>query len=160
MHEQVLGRACLEGTRLWSEVDPTDVSVVAQPLEPFPAQLLARNYGMLGSIGILTTAEELARFQYALSRGSVLTPESYQALVAPRVAMSLGHAALGAFVIRSDHLGDVLSARGAESWGTNAILNHYATQDLIVAVVTSRGPSDGKGELFRNRLSRGIEKLF
>lgn len=160
MRDKVLAPACLDGTRLWVEVDKTDPEIVAQPLHPFPERLMQRNYGVLGSVGMLTTAAQLVRLQHALASGRVLRLASWQALVEPREPISIGHVALGAFIIGSDALGPVLSARGAEDWGTNAILNHYLERDLIVAVVTSRGPEGEPAAFFRNRLSRGIEDIL
>ena len=60
-------------------------------------------------------------------------------------------------------LGRVLSARGYEQWGDNAILNHYLDRDLILAVVTSKGPAEVEGERprpFRSRLAREIEAVL
>jgi hypothetical protein len=115
---------------------------------------------MLGSAGFLTTAEELARLQLAVAGARVLSDSSFRELTAPRGAMSLGQATYGAFLIEHPALGRVLSARGFEDWGDNAILNHYLEHDTIVVVVTSKGPLEGAGEPFRNTISNAIEGVL
>ena len=77
--------------------------------------------------------------------------------------MSLGQAALGAFLIDHPDLGKVLSARGYEDWGDNAILNHYLERGMILAVVTSKGPAEEPGRRpspFRTRLAQAVEEIL
>jgi CubicO group peptidase (beta-lactamase class C family) len=158
--EKLGARAGLTAIGFWGESALTDPRRVGQPLAPLGADFTRRNYGMIGSAGLLVTARELTRFERALESRRVLTPASLAALHAPRGAMSLGQATFGAFLVDHPVLGRVLSARGAEDWGDNAILNHYLDRGLLLAVVTSRGPAEGEGERFRNRISAAIERVL
>ncbi|WDI32962.1 serine hydrolase [Hyphococcus flavus] len=159
--EEIFASACLSNASHWALVDVTDPHIVSQPLDGFPDSLLARNYGMLSTAGLLITAQELAVYQHALVQGGILSPASLEALFAPHGDTSIGKATFGAFLSEIDGLGRRLSARGAESWGDNAIMNHYMDMDVIVTVVTSRGPAEDSGQpLFRNELSEAIEALL
>lgn len=158
---RVLARACLDRPRFWAEVDLADPSSVGQPLRTVSRGLRRRNYGMLGSAGLLITAADLAIFQHALINGAVLSRGSLDKLTAPYGEVSIGRAALGAFLIDHPKLGRVLSARGYEDWGDNAILNHYLDHGAVLAVVTSRGPAEATGRPpFRSSLSSAIEELL
>ncbi len=107
------------------------------------------------------TAADLVAWQHALDTGRVLRPASREALFAPRGDMRLGQATYGAFLIRRPGLGRVLSARGYEDWGDNAILNDYFDCGVTLAVVTSRGPADESGRRpFRDSISEAIETTF
>jgi CubicO group peptidase (beta-lactamase class C family) len=154
---KLLSPARLDHTGFWGETDLTDPTLVGQPLDRISRGLRKRNYGMISSAGLLITAADLARYQRALESGLLLAEESIRELWAERGAMSLGQATFGAFLVDDPRLGRVLSARGYEDWGDNAILNHYLDLEIIVAVVTSKGPAEGQGEPFRNRIAAAIE---
>ena len=153
----LLEPARLSGTGFWGETNTSDPRRVGQPLEVLPETLRARNYGMIGSAGYLTTARDLARLEAALADGETLSAASYEALHAPRGEISIGSATYGAFLMRNEALGPYYSARGFEDWGDNAILNHYLDSNVIIAVVTSKGPAEGEGKPFRDTISKAIE---
>lgn len=158
VRERLLAPACLTDVGFWGEVELTGPQVVSQPLRPIPAELHGRNYGMVGSGGLLITAGELVAWQQALRRGWVLSPGSLEALFAPRGEMSLGQATFGAFLIDRGDMGEMISARGYEDWGDNATLNEYVECGLVVAIVTSRGPAESLGRPpFRASILAGIE---
>ncbi|MEM9618232.1 MAG: serine hydrolase domain-containing protein [Pseudomonadota bacterium] len=161
LREKILTRACLERPRHWSLVDLSNPTVISQPLAPFPPELINRNYGMVASAGLLITAEDLAAYQWALANGKVLSAQSIKALFTPRAKRKSDYATFGGFWREHDVLGPRLSARGYEDWGDNAIMNHYLDKDVIVVVVTSRGPADDTGARpFRSELSAAIEILL
>ncbi|MEO1241295.1 MAG: serine hydrolase domain-containing protein [Pseudomonadota bacterium] len=161
LREKILTPACLERPRHWSLVDLRDPLVLGQPLAPFPPELINRNYGMVASAGLLITAEDLAAYQWALTNGNVLSVQSIEALFAPRAERKSDYVTFGGFWREHDALGARLSARGYEDWGDNAILNHYLDRNIIVAVVTSRGPAEDTGARpFRSELSAAIETLL
>lgn len=161
LREKILTPACLERPRHWSSVDLRDPLIVAQPIEPFPSELIGRNYGMIASAGLLITAEDLAVYQWALASRKVLSTQSIEALFTPRAERRSDYATFGGFWREHDALGARLSARGYEDWGDNAILNHYLGENIIVAVVTSRGPAEDTGARpFRSELSAAIETLL
>lgn len=161
LREKILTPACLERPRHWSRVDLSDPTVISQPLAPFPPELINRNYGMVASAGLLITAEDLAAYQWALANGKVLSTQSIETLFAPRAERKSDYATFGGFWRKHDALGARLSARGYEDWGDNAILNHYLDRNIIVAVVTSRGPAeDTDARPFRSELSAAIETLL
>ena len=156
----VFSPACLARPRYWGTVDSSDPTLVSQPLTELSADFRKRNYGMLGSAGLLITAVDLLVFQYLLANGSIISQASLDELYAPRGDTSIGKATYGAFLSVHPQLGSTISARGYEDWGDNAILNHYRDKDIIIAVVTSRGPPEGEGEAYRNRISAEIEKML
>ncbi|MEZ4417368.1 MAG: serine hydrolase domain-containing protein [Gemmatimonadota bacterium] len=159
--EKIFGPACLEHAAHWAEVDVRDAHVVSQPLRSLGRQITRRNYGMLSSAGLLITARDLVRYEHALEEGDVLSAEARSVLWTPRDEMSLGASTYGAFLSERPNVGRVLNARGNEDWGDNAILNHYLDRDVIVAVVTSRGPAEDSGApYFRNELSDKIEAIL
>ncbi len=161
LREKLLTPACLERPRHWSRVDLSDPTVISQPLTPFPSELINRNYGMIASAGLLITAEDLAAYQWVLANGKVLSMQSIEALFAPRAERRSDHATFGGFRLEHYILGARLSARGYEDWGDNAIMIHYLDRNIIVAVVTSRGPALESGARpFRSELSAAIETLF
>lgn len=155
---RTLRSACIERTGFWGEIGLADPARVGQPLSPPSGELRKRNYGMIGSAGFLVTAEDLARFELALSQGEILSADSIAALRAPRGALSFGEATFGAFLLNGES-GPVLSARGYEGWGDNAIVNHYFGKGVIVSVVTSKGPPEGTPP-FRDVLSNSIAELL
>lgn len=156
----LLAPAGLAGAGFWGETDTRDARRVGQPLEALPDALRARNYGMIGSAGYLTTARDLARLEAALAGGNILSAASYEALHAPKDAISIGSATYGAFLMQHPQLGLYYSARGFEDWGDNAILNHYVDHDFIIAVVTSKGPPEGAAPPFRDSISKAIENAL
>lgn len=161
VRDLVLAPACLERARFWAEVDLTDPTEVGQPLNSVAKRLRRRNYGMLGSAGLLITAADLVAFQQTLSSGSVLAQSSLDRLTAPHGEVSIGRATLGAFLVDHPKLGRALSARGYEDWGDNAILNHYLDRGAILAVVTSKGPPERSDRPpFRSSLSAAIEEIL
>lgn len=161
LREKILTPACLERPRIWSSIDLSDPEIISQPLAPVPPKLINRNYGMIASGGLLITAEDLAAYQWALSRGNVLSVQSIETLFKAREKRKTNYATFGGFWREHDVLGARLSARGYEEWGDNAILIHYLDKDIIVAVVTSRGPAEDSGQpSFRRQLSNAIENLL
>lgn len=158
--DRVLKPACLDHSSFWGEARLSDPASVGQPIVPISAELKRRNYGMIGSAGYLTTAADLVRLQTALAGGLVLDQTHLNELWAPRGKISIGQAAYGSFLVDVPALGETISARGAEDWGDNAILNHYRRDGSILAVVTSKGPKEGAGDLYRNTLSRQIEAIL
>lgn len=158
LRREVLDRGCVEHAAFWGDGRLTDPRHRAQALEPPSPELSQRNYGMLGSAGLLITARDLATFQHSLRNGRVLSDASIAELTTARGTTSIGEAAYGAFLVTHPRLGRVLSARGFEDWGDNAILNEYLDCGVIVAVVTSRGPAESSGRPpFRNQLSEAAE---
>ncbi|WP_395075914.1 serine hydrolase domain-containing protein [Hyphococcus sp.] len=161
LQEKLFAPACLEHASHWGVVDVADPQIVSQPLRALEETIRRRNYGMTGSAGLLISAKELVQYQNALAQGAVLAPSFVNELFAPRGEMSLGRAIYGAFLSEREPAGRVLNARGYEDWGDNAILNHYLDHDIIVAVVTSRGPSEDSGEsAFRNEISEAVEAIL
>lgn len=158
--EKLANPAGLRNFGFWGEADLGNPRVRSQPLEPEPPELNVRNYGMLGSAGLLITADDLAIWQQALSAGAVISAQSYAELIAPRLSVSVGNAAYGSFLIETP-VGSAISARGSEQWGDNAYLNHYPRCGAIVAITTSRGPAEGSGRpLFRDQLIASVEKAL
>ncbi len=157
--EEVLKPACIADAGFWGETDLVDPQKVGQPLERPSSSLRKRNYGMIGSSGFLITAAGLARLESELGNG-LLSAGSLDALRTPRGKRSVGEIAFGSFLVVHDKLGRVISARGYEDWGDNAIMNDYRDRDVIVAVVTSKDPKEGAGEPFRNVISKTIEDIL
>ena len=161
MREKIFAPACLRHASFWGLEDVGDPNIVSQPLRSVSPDLSRRNYGMIGSAGLLITAHDLALYQYRLMRGGILSQLSLEDLTTPRGDVSIGWATYGAFLTETDALGPRLNARGYEDWGDNAILNHYLGHDVIVAIVTSRGPAESTGAPpFRNELSDAVEGLL
>ena len=161
VRELILQPSRLERPRFWAEVDLKDPKTVGQPLRRIPKNLRRRNYGMLGSAGLLVTALDLARLEVAVSRDGLLLPASLSVLRLSRGSMSLGEFALGSFLVTHPSLGLVFSMRGYEAWGDNAILNDYRDHGFVLAIVTSKGPAEKTGQPpFRSRISREIEECL
>lgn len=159
VREKLLAQACLGHTAFWGETDLTDPLQVAQALRSPGLSLRRRNYGMLGSAGLLTTADDLVAWQYALKSSRVLSPDSYRELMAPRGAMRLGRATFGGFILNHQTLGEVFSLRGYEDWGDNAYMNDYTDCGVMIAVVTSRGPDERSGQPpFRDKIMDAFER--
>lgn len=161
LQEKIFAKACLTHASHWSLVDLTNPHIVGQPLKPFPETLRTRNYGMMSSAGLLITASDLAAYEATLAGGELLTAASRQEMIAPRGDTRIGQATFGAFITDAGPAGRRLRALGAEDWGGNAAMHHYLDKNVIVAVVTSRGPAEDTGEpLFRNELTEAIEALL
>lgn len=159
--ERVLEPACVEEAGFWADGDVTDPRNRAQSLRPPSPQLSQRNYGMIGSSGLLISAGGLLQLQHALRTGRVLDKESLSELFAPRGKVRLGQATYGGFLIDHPQLGRVLSVRGTEDWGDNAYLNDYLDCGLTLAVVTSRGPAEDSGRpLYRDQLVEALEPML
>jgi D-alanyl-D-alanine carboxypeptidase len=161
LQEKIIEPSCLRHTSHWSLADLGDPRIVSQPLNGFPESLRHRNYGMMASAGLLTTAADLALYETALFGGKIVSRESLDEMIAPRGETRIGRATFGAFLEQETPLGPRLSARGSEDWGDNAIMNHYLDRGIIVAVVTSRGPAEDSGApMFRNEISEAIEEVL
>lgn len=161
LKEKIFAPACLRRASHWALVDVADPHVVSQPLRTVSERLRRRNYGMMGSAGLLITARDLAIYEAALTDGKILSDASLKEMIAPRGETRIGQATFGAFLSERPGTGPILNARGYEDWGDNAIMNHYLDSDIIVAVVTSRGPTEDSGAPpFRNELSEAIEKIL
>jgi CubicO group peptidase (beta-lactamase class C family) len=158
VRDRLFAPACITHAGFWGDVHLPDPALVSQPLRALPATILGRNYGFLGSAGLLITAAELVRFQLALNAGKVLGRSSLETLFAPRDELSIGASALGAFVVERPGLGSAISVRGYEDWGDNGYLTDYRDCEVILAVLTSRGPAEDSGEPpFRVSISEAIE---
>jgi CubicO group peptidase (beta-lactamase class C family) len=150
--------AGLSNFAFWGESDVDDPHLRGQPLRPTPAELKGRNYGMIGSAGLLISASDLVRFRKALDDGKIIGPQMLGELNKPRGDLSIGEVLYGAFRVDTP-MGKALSARGAEDWGDNAYLNAYPDCDAIIAIVTSRGPADDSGKpLFRVQIIEAVEE--
>jgi len=157
---RVFGQACLQHSGFWGEERLSDASKVGQPIALIPETLKKRNYGMIGSAGFLTTAVDLVMLQARLGARRIIGQASLDELWKGRGNSSIGQVAYGNFLVETPALGHAISARGAEDWGDNAILNHYRRDDIILAVVTSKGPKEGAGDLFRDAVSKAIEGVL
>lgn len=158
--EKIAAPAGLSHFAFWGEADVDDPNVRGQPLTPTPDPLKGRNYGMVGSAGLMISAGDLARFRRAIDEGRILGPAMLAELNAPREKISIGSVLYGAFLVDTP-LGPALSARGAEDWGDNSYLNAYPDCNLIVAVVTSRGPAENSGKpLFRDQIIKAAEQTL
>ncbi|WP_375201587.1 serine hydrolase domain-containing protein [Hyphococcus sp.] len=161
LKEKIFEPACLAHASHWSLVDVMDPHTVGQPLKPFPESLRSRNYGMMAAAGLLISAKDLAAYQQALMEDKIVSQASLEKMFAPRGDTSIGKATFGAFLSEVDGAGRRLSALGSEDWGDNAAMHHYLDKNVIVAVVTSRGPAEETGEpMFRNELSEAIEAIL
>ncbi len=157
--DKILEPACIADAGFWGEVDLADPRKRGQPLEAPSPDLAKRNYGMIGSAGFLITAAGLARLESELDNG-LLSKSALAELRKTRRSISMGEVAFGSFLIAHDKLGAVVSARGYEDWGDNAVMNDYRDRGVIVAVVTSKGPKEGTGEPFRDTISKAIEDVL
>ncbi|MCB2096341.1 MAG: beta-lactamase family protein [Parvularculaceae bacterium] len=158
--EKIAAPAGLSHFSFWGEGNLDDPKRRGQPLSPVPAELKRRNYGMIGSAGLLISASDLVRFRAALNDGLIVGPTMLEELNEPREQISIGQVLYGAFLIQTP-LGPARSARGAEDWGDNAYLNDYADCGVIVAAATSRGPAeDADKPLFRDQLIKSIEEAL
>lgn len=158
--EKIAGPTRLAKIGFWGEGRIEDPDYRGQPLQREGDNLRRRNYGMLGSAGLLISADDLVRFELALSRGDILAPDLLAKLRTPRTSISIGGVAYGSFLIQTP-LGAAVSARGSEDWGDNAYLNDYGDCGLIIAVTTSRGPAEGSGKpLFRDQIISAIENAL
>ena len=156
--EEIAAPAGLSHFGFWGEGRLDDPAYRGQPIAPIDAGLKRRNYGMIGSAGLLISTDDLVAFEHALASGRILSARSLVELRAPRGEISIGSVAYGSFLIATP-LGRAYSARGAEDWGDNSYLNDYADCGVIVAVATSRGPAEGSGKLlYRDRLIPAIER--
>ena len=147
VHRELLAPAGVSGIRYWSEIDLTDPHLVAQCLNearPGPA-LRARNYGVLGSAAVLATPEALLDWQLAVWSGKVLSLRWRDEMFAERTKVSIGSAGYGVFIAQTSGGGRRLLARGYEDWGANAVLSHWPSQGVAIAVVTSSGPPEATG---------------
>ena len=158
VREDLLAPARMDRTRFWGETDVSDAAVVAQVIRSFPRRFRRRNYGLLGSSGLLTTASDLVRWQAAVMGGQVLSAASLAELTAKRHDVSIGFSGYGVFLDEDPSYGRRLMARGSEDVGYNAALYHYLDRDLIIAVVTSTGPD--QGDLYRNRVEAALAKIL
>jgi len=155
--ERIAAPAGISAFSFWGEADLENPRLLGQPLTPLSDAMKKRNYGMIGSAGLLISAEDLVRFLDALDRGLIIGPDMLAELNKPRAQISIGHALYGAFLIETS-LGPARSVRGAEDWGDNGYLNDYIECGFAVAVLTSRGPAEGSGKpFFRDSLILEIE---
>ena len=161
LREKIAGPGGLSHIVAWSEVDKSNLVLVGQPLSAIDEKLSRRNYGMIGSAGLMTTAADLVALQQALAAGRILGPESLGLLWQARDRISIGETTFGGFLRQSETMGPVFKVRGYEDWGDNAILNHYRDQDIYVVVVTSKGPAEDSGKKpFRDTISQAIEAVL
>ncbi len=147
-------------TNFWGSVDMNDSRILSQPLEKVSARLLKKNYGMLGSSGLLTNSHDLVKLQLAVLNGELKCGQSscWDQIISNTQTESFADIAYGSFFYTRPKLHRYFSARGYESWGDNAILNHYPAFDLVLSVVTSKGPLESSGEApFRSQISGKIE---
>ncbi|MEZ5921872.1 MAG: serine hydrolase domain-containing protein [Parvularculaceae bacterium] len=156
--EKIAAPAGLSHFAFWGDAVWDDPHLRAQPLTPTPAELKSRNYGMIGSAGVLIAAADLVQLRKALNDGKIIGPEMLAELNEPRGKISIGDVLYGAFLVETP-MGSAMSARGAEDWGDNSYLNFYPECDAIIAVATSRGPAESTGKpLFRNQIIKAVEE--
>ncbi len=161
IREKLLKPACLSHVGFWGESDMTDPKMVSQPLLQVSESLLHRNYGLLGSGGLLITAADLVAWQHALRTYKVIYDSTLEQLFVPRGEVSIGQATLGAFLIEVPGLGNAIRVGGYEDWGDNAFLKDYFDCGVTVAIVTSRGPAESSGEPpYRVSISNAIEEIL
>ena len=148
--ELLFDPACIE-VGFWGEAQLSDPATIAQPEDGFPESLVGRNYGMLGSAGLLISAEDLLRLQVHVRESGLLSGRTRDALFEPRGAMSLGQATYGGFWLEIEGLGRMHSARGTEDWGDSTYLDTFPDCGLILAITASSGQTRD-GRYFRDVL--------
>lgn len=129
------------------EVDLLDPTVVSLGTEDPPPPLRRRNYAMLGSGGMVATADALADWELALWSDRVLPAPLRQELFRERATASIGGVGLGYFLVHDPPpRGLRVTTRGSEDWGVNGVLSHWPEAGVVLVVLTSSGPPESSGD--------------
>ena len=132
--------AGMRETKFWNEVDDRKDKNVARIVTlPIEDRDRGMNWGYIGSGGIWSTAEDLARFFYALRAGLILNPGSVNEMMKPRVKVSVGAAGFGWYVGKSLAGTPLVFARGNEDWGHSALIFWYPDRSILMTIVTNSG---------------------
>ncbi|MFW6202489.1 MAG: serine hydrolase domain-containing protein, partial [Gemmatimonadota bacterium] len=102
-------------------------------------------WALIGNGGVLSTAEDLARWDRALGEGAVLGAEARDRLFAPHVEVREGlHYGYGWYVEDGGDgpagAGPVVRHGGANDFSFAARWRHHADRDLLVLVLLNRQP--------------------
>ncbi|MGD0143519.1 MAG: serine hydrolase domain-containing protein [Rhizomicrobium sp.] len=135
--------AGMRETKFWNEVDDRKDKNVARIVTlPIEERYRGMNWGYIGSGGIWSTAEDLARFFYALRAGLILDPGFVDEMMKPRVKVSVGAAGFGWYVGESSAGTPLIFARGNEDWGHSALIFWYPDRSILMTIVTNSGFQD------------------
>jgi CubicO group peptidase (beta-lactamase class C family) len=155
VRREVFDPAGMKDTRFWDEADDRTSRNVARIVTlPLDDRFRGLNWGYIGSGGIWSNAEELARFFVALEVGKIVTKESVAELLKSRVKVSVGAAGYGWYIGHSSKGTPLVFARGNEDWGHSALIFWYPDRRILLTIVTNSGFDHG------TPVSRVLAKSF
>lgn len=115
-------------------------------LDPFLDAGADIDWGFLGGHGARLSVEELHRIASGVKQGALIGPESVDLLFGPHLKSSSGVGiGMGWFQSARSDGRQLLSTRGSDSSGGNAIVYFVGENGLIVAAATNAGPDEDSG---------------
>ena len=152
IRENILVPLEMHTTRFWDEMDE------AQNMAPLPKRISrnlgARNWGWLGSGGIFSTPGDLYKFWKGINNDKFLSKES-RALVFGNYYQTTSGLQIGFGFFTSPNTQwntSLLWTRGTESWGHNAVIQHFPDKNVTIIVTTNSGEIDNDQSKTGNRL--------
>ena len=131
-------------TRFWDEVDDRREANVARIVTlSIEDRYRGLNWGYIGSGGIWSTADDLARFFHALRSGMIVNLPLVEQMMSPQVAVSIGACGFGWFIGKSALGTPLIFARGNEDWGHSSLIYWYPDHGALQTIVTNSGFANG-----------------
>lgn len=154
VRRRVFRPAGMATTRFWDEVDdrttPSAAAIISRPDD----LVGGRNWGQIGSGGVWSNADDLARLAAALTHGRLLAPPALKELLTPRIDARGDWAIFGAFERMTPP--QLFWMRGSEDFGHNAVVFWYPHRDVVMTLASNSG-QDGdyaSTRLLANRLEK------
>ena len=139
---RVFRPADMDRSLFWKEVDGT-TSNVARVLIPPGHAFRKGDWGYIGSGGIWSTADDLAKFLKCLIAKRIIGGSTLAEMMRPRTKVSIGWAADGWFLSTAANGDALLVARGNESWGHSAIIYWDPNSKSLLTVTSNAGFVNG-----------------
>ncbi len=150
----------LEPIAFWPD-DPRSGEYIPPLLDPFSDTGADIDWGFLGGHGARLSVGELHRIALGVKQGALIGPESVDLLFGPHLTSLSGlGVGMGWFQEERSDGRYLLSMRGSDSSGGNAMFYFVGGNGLAIAAATNAGPEEDRGPGWSRRARDTMIDIF
>lgn len=152
--------AGMKHSGFWGMLSKKEAAATAALLREISEDAALPNWGFRGATGVLSTTEELFRWQQALFAGRILGATGRDKLLRGYVKLSATEVAYGWFRSQTARGQLVVWTRGSEDFGHNAVIKVYPGQDMVVVIASNAGELGDKTRAASRVLADELEEIL
>lgn len=131
-------------------VDDLDNSSYCQKTLCLPDSIRSPNWGYRGSGGIASNSYDLYKYVMALRTHKLLDEKRLNMLWKPHLKLGSGIVSgYGWFTSKTSRMTQEIWSRGGKSFGLNAVIRWFLSEEVLIIVQSNAGKLDGKEEANR-----------